>query len=184
MPADTQRAFGAAVRSRRAELGITLQQLAETTGISGGALSRIERGALNTSLQNAVAIASALGTELNDLLDAGDALTVTRRSEAREFVDPESGVVRTMLGRPSPGVELIRYALPGHSVTPEFAPHKARTVETIHLLTGRVGIFAEAEEVATLDAGDTAQVPGDRHHHLENPGPTEATLILLIASPR
>lgn len=184
MPADMQQAFGSAVRARRAELGITLNQLAYSTGVSAGALSRIERGTLNTSLQNAVAIASALSSELSDLLDFGESLSVTRQEAAQEFIDPDSGVCRTLLGRPGHGAELVRYALPGHSATAEFAPHRARTVETFHILTGRVSIFAEDEELTTLAAGDTAQAPGDRRHHFSNPDATEATLILLITSPR
>ena len=43
--------FGAAVRARRAQLGITLDQLAQASGVSPGALSRVERGLLATSLQ-------------------------------------------------------------------------------------------------------------------------------------
>ena len=55
-------AFGAAVRARRAQLGITLDQLAQASGVSPGALSRVERGLLATSLRNAMAIAHGVSS--------------------------------------------------------------------------------------------------------------------------
>lgn len=179
-----QQVFGASVRARRAEVGITLNQLAQSSGVSSGALSRIERGTLNTSLQNAVAIASALGSELGDLLSSGKAVSITRQGEAQEFTDPDSGVRRRLLARPSPGAELVHYTLPGDSTTPEFAPHPARTVETFHVLTGTVTIIGEDRELAALSPGDTAQAPGDQRHRIKNPDNSEATLILLMSTPR
>ena len=62
--------FGAAVRARRAQLGITLDQLAQASGVSPGALSRVERGLLATSLRNAMAIARGLGCELGELVQS------------------------------------------------------------------------------------------------------------------
>lgn len=56
--------FGQAVRTRRTQLGVTLDQLAETSGVSAAALSRVERGLLSPSLRNAMAIARGLGCEL------------------------------------------------------------------------------------------------------------------------
>lgn len=184
MAPDTRLAFGAAVRSRRAELGITLEQLAQTSGVSTGALSRIERGTLNTSLQNAVGIAAGLGVELGELISSGADLEVVRRGEAQEYIDSETEVRRRLIGRPAPGVELVHYTLPRSTSTPEFAPHRTRTVETFHVLAGTVRIYGDGVELATLSAGDTAQAPGDRSHRIENPGRSEARLVLLITSPR
>ena len=45
--ADADAQFGMAVRARRAQLGITLDQLAVASGVSSGALSRVERGLLS-----------------------------------------------------------------------------------------------------------------------------------------
>ena len=65
---DADQLFGQAARARRNQLGITLEQLAQVSSVSTGALSKIERGRLSPSLRNAVAIAHALGCEVNDLL--------------------------------------------------------------------------------------------------------------------
>lgn len=184
MTSSTQQAFGAAVRSRRAELGITLEQLAQASGVSQGALSRIERGTLNTSLHNALAIASSLGSDLDELVSQPTASTVLRHDEGQVFIDPDIGTRRKLLARPSAGVELIHYTLPGKTTTPEFSPHRPRTIETCHVLKGTVTIISDDAELVTLKAGDTAQTPGDHRHRMANPGTTEAALILLMASPR
>jgi transcriptional regulator with XRE-family HTH domain len=42
--ADSDLQFGLAVRARRAQLAITLDQLAQASGVTSGALSRVERG--------------------------------------------------------------------------------------------------------------------------------------------
>lgn len=184
MALDTRQTFGVAVRARRAELGITLEQLARTTGVSTGALSRIERGTLNTSLHNAVSIATGLGVELGELMSPDTGLSVVRRDDAQDYIDAETGVRRRLLGRPGPGIELVHYTLPGRTSTPEFAPHRARTVETFSVLAGIARIYGDGVELATLSVGDTAQAPGDRSHRIENPRAAEARLILLITSPR
>ena len=61
--------FGNGVRARRSQLGVTLDQLAESSGVSAAALSRVERGLLSPTLRNAIAIARGLGCELAELVE-------------------------------------------------------------------------------------------------------------------
>lgn len=184
MVQSTQQAFGLAVRARRAEVGITLEQLAQACGVSPGALSRIERGTLNTGLQNAVAIASSLGSELSELLAPTPELLVLRSDEGQVYVDPATGIRRKLLARPTPGTELIHYTLPAQTATAALAPHRPRTTETFHVTTGRIRITSDAVEPFTLETGDTAQTPGDHHHQIDNLHDVEATVIILTVSPR
>ncbi|AZZ39716.1 helix-turn-helix domain-containing protein [Acidipropionibacterium jensenii] len=183
VPATPQERFGAAVRARRAELGITLEQLAHASGVSAGSLSRLERGSLNPSLQSAIAISESLGSDLNELTRPAAELTVLRRDEGPEYVDPDTGIRRKLLARPVAGVELIHYTLPGRSTTAEFAPHPAKTVETFHVITGTVVILTDGAELVRLDHGDTAQTPGDRYHRISNPLDQEATLTIVTTIP-
>ncbi|XPP27729.1 MAG: helix-turn-helix domain-containing protein [Leucobacter sp.] len=178
----TPEAFGAAVRRRRAELGITLDQLALASGVSAGALSRIERGTLNTSLQNAAAIAGSLGSALDELLAPAAAPVVLRSGEGQLFADPDTGVQRRLLARPAAGLEVIHYLLPGRAVTADFAAHRPRTLEVFHVIAGSVRVVAGGEAL-TLAPGDTAQLPGDRPHRIENAGDEAAKLILVITTP-
>src|SRR5699024_5549931 len=67
---DMEREFGARVREVRTQQHLSLDELAERSGVSRAALSKIERGERNTSLANAVRIAEAFDLPLAHLLDA------------------------------------------------------------------------------------------------------------------
>src|SRR5579859_1426923 len=58
--------FGELVRGRRAELGLTIEQLAEQTGLSVRAISDIERGRTGQPRRSSVGLlAEALGTAIS-----------------------------------------------------------------------------------------------------------------------
>lgn len=176
-------AFGAAVRARRAEIGITLEQLAEASGISRSALSRIERDELGTSLNYGLAIAQALGCELADLLAApAPAITLTRSADSLRYTDPASGVQRQTIARPAPGLQWLLYTLPAGAHSSAFAPHASGTRETFHVIEGVVQVSAGGQTLK-LHRGDTARLRADTEHHFRNAGRGTARLMLLIAEP-
>ena len=57
------------MRQRRKSLGLTLQALADTTGLDRTHLNLIELGQRNTTLQTASKIADALDVSVKDLLN-------------------------------------------------------------------------------------------------------------------
>jgi transcriptional regulator with XRE-family HTH domain len=59
--------FGLAVRTRREELGLVQEELAERAGIHRTYLSDVERGSRNVSLVNIERLAGALGLSLSEL---------------------------------------------------------------------------------------------------------------------
>ena len=174
--------FGAAVRARRAQLGITLDQLAQASGVSPGALSRVERGLLATSLRNAMAIARGLGCELGELVQSTPTAQITRAGENLRFVDEASGVERLALASPSAGVNLVQYRFPARAVSSHFAAHRAGTREVFHVLEGSIEVFTAQEQVM-LHAGDTATLVVDSEHRLVNASDVTARLLLLVLSP-
>src|SRR5262245_57390503 len=117
-----EREFGERVRRIRLEQRLSLDELAERSGVSRAALSKIERGERHTRLGNAVRIAEALGIPLARLLEpAGESwVRVVRNGTAPQLVDPETRVAREALLEPQPGLEFIRYELPAHAATDRF----------------------------------------------------------------
>ena len=65
--ADVRERFGDAVKSRREELGLTQEELAEQAGIHRTYLSDVERGGRNLSLVNIERLAAALKVALDEL---------------------------------------------------------------------------------------------------------------------
>ena len=111
--------LSARIRERRLALGLTLEGLAERTGVSRAMLSDIERGRKNPTVKLLAAIAEGLGCTVSALLgeDGGapaEAITVVRRDERRRLVDPRSGVERHVLAPAllQRGVEVIWYEIP------------------------------------------------------------------------
>lgn len=181
MTSTRARRLGPAIRARRAELGITLDQLAVACGVSRGTLSRIENNALSTSLANALAIAAALSVDLSELLDEPESLLV-RADEATRFTDG-SGIVRTALAQPSPGIQLISYEVPPAASSADLAAHRNLTQEILHVLSGRV-VYEVDNARYVLAPGDTLTVRADRSHRLHNPGDEPAVLHMLTVTPR
>lgn len=64
---DIRERFGDAVRTRREELGLTQEELAEKAAIHRTYLSDIERGSRNLSLINIERIAAALALPISEL---------------------------------------------------------------------------------------------------------------------
>lgn len=173
--------FGNAVRTRRTQLGITLDQLAEASGVSAAALSRVERGHLSPTLRNAIAIARGLGCDLAELVER-DTTQVVRAGENLRFFDETSGIERLALARPAPDVEMLRYAVPSGATSSRFAAHKPGTREIFHILDGRLEVNT-GQDTVVLEAGDTAIVHVDMEHWFTNTGSETATIILIVLGP-
>ena len=173
--------FGNAVRTRRTQLGVTLDQLAGTSGVSAAVLSRVERGFLSPTLRNAIAIARGLGCELAELVERESA-QITRAGDNLRFIDETTGIERLALARPTPDIELLAYTVPPGATSSSFTAHKPGTREILHLLAGRLEIQT-AQEAVTLNAGDTVTLRVDSEHWFRSVGPEPARLILTVLGP-
>lgn len=158
-----------------------MEQLATASGVSRGTLSRIETNALSTSLSNAVAIASALGSDLSDLL-APTPSTLVRAGQGQTYTDPD-GVQRTALARPAPGVELVEFRIPAGVETTTFPAHLERTTETVHVLAGTL-TYRLADQEHELHPGDTLTTRADAPHQLVNTSTHDCIAHIIITSPR
>lgn len=73
--------LGAAVRSRRTELGLTMRALAKKAGVSERFLAQLESGEGNISVARLEDVAEALGTSGADLLARASSRTPSRKEE-------------------------------------------------------------------------------------------------------
>lgn len=64
-----QQTFGRRVRARRTELGLTLEELGEVSGLHWTYLSQIELGKRNISFGTIVRLAAALGSNPGELMN-------------------------------------------------------------------------------------------------------------------
>jgi transcriptional regulator with XRE-family HTH domain len=162
------------LKERRQVLGLSLDDLAQASGVSRAALSQIETCKTNPSLSVLWKVAVGLGIPFAELLGEGrDAVSLLRRSEAQVLKTPDGKFESRPLARSGagPGVEVYELRLAGHgSHTSE--PHGPGTRELIVVLSGGLRMTVGSESYL-LGVGDSLVFPADQRHAYENPGPTE-----------
>jgi len=150
-------AIGPCIRRRRQALGLTLDALAECSGVSPTMLSEVERSVKNPTVKLAWEIARALDCSLTDLLDEAPApeVTVLSADDRRTLIDPETGVERhgvitALLTR---GLEVATYHLPPRSSTGPMAPNRPGVLEHIVVIKGTMALSVGDHRVRAR-AGD------------------------------
>ncbi len=164
------------LRHKRKVRGMSLDDLAKSSGVSRAALSQVETCKTNPTVGLLWKIAVGLGVPFADLLGQPrmTGVNLLRRGDAQ--------VLRSLDGklesRPltpagaSALVELYELRLTARS-THASEPHARGTHEFIVVLSGALRLHVEGEHV-DLMAGDSVSFPADRPHSYENPGSSEA----------
>lgn len=148
--------IGAQIRARRTEQGLTLESLAERSGVSAAMLSEVERAVKNPTVKLAWQIARALGCSLTELLDEPEpATTLVRADDRSAIVDPESGVRRFGVSTPLLGraLEVVTYELPAEAGTGEMPPNQAGVVEHLVVMRGELWLRL-GDQLERLAPGD------------------------------
>ena len=177
--------LGERVRGLRRTRGLTLEGLAELSGVSRAMISKLERGEKNPTLVVAAKLAEGLGVSLSRLAGAEERREVVIVPRERRMVmrDPETGFERQLL---SPsfvglGVEFIKNKIPEGSTSGEFPPHRKGVGEQIVVERGALKATLAGEEYL-LGEGDAIYFEADVPHRFDNAGEGECTYYLVISS--
>ena len=102
MASDINAMIAARVRELRARRGISLEALAEKSGVSKSMISLVERGESSPTAVVLEKLATGLGVMLASLFDtpAAAANPVSRRADQVEWRDPASGYLRRNVSPP------------------------------------------------------------------------------------
>ena len=175
-------AIGSRVRSARTSRGWTLDQLAETAGISRRAVVNVEQGTANPSVGTLLRISDALGVGLPALVETPEPqdLEVTRHGEgAVLWSGPSGGRGLLVAGTQPPDVlELWDWTLAAGEEHRSEA-HARGTRELLQVQEGRVAVHVGDRSV-TLATGDAVGFAGDVEHgytHVEG-APARFTLAV------
>jgi transcriptional regulator with XRE-family HTH domain len=178
-------ALGERVRTFRRGRGLTLEALAERSGVSRAMISKVERGEKNPTLVVAAKVAEGLGVSLSQLVGVEERREVILVPRDRRMVmrDPETGFERQLLspafgGR---GVEFIRNVVPEGSTSAEFPPHRRGVEEYLVVEKGSLRVVLAGEEYL-LEEGDALYFEADVAHRFDNAGVGECSYYLVIVS--
>src|SRR4051812_21714336 len=91
--------LGVRMKDLRRERGLTLEELAEYSGVSRAMISKVERGEKNPTLVVAAKVAEGLGVTLSELLGVEERREVVVVPRERRMImrDPETGFERQLL---------------------------------------------------------------------------------------
>ena len=177
--------MGSRVRELRREKGLTLNELAEASGVSRAMISKVERGEKNPTLVVAAGISEGLGVTLSQLVGIEERreVVVVPRNRRMVMRDSETGFERQLLS-PTFGnraVEFIKNVIPEGSTSGEFPPHKRGVQEYVVVEKGRMKAILDGEE-HVLEEGDAVYFEADVAHRFDNAGSGECSYYLVIDS--
>lgn len=144
-------AVGPRLRALRIRRGVTLAELAETTGISVSTLSRLESGQRRATLELLLPLARAHGVPLDDLV--GAPATGDPRIHLKPIVRHGMNIVP--LSRDTGGLQAFKHVLPaGPPGEPDPRTHEGH--EWMYVLRGRLRVVL-GEHDLVLGAGEAAE---------------------------
>ncbi|MBN1344244.1 MAG: helix-turn-helix transcriptional regulator [Phycisphaerae bacterium] len=175
--------IGSRVREFRAKASLSLDALAQASGVSKAMLSQIEQNKANPTVAVMYKIANGLRLDLGELMGLDRprrTFEVIRAEDPNQvFISNRQVTVRTLspLAREK-DVEFYEIRLaPGGEI--DSAPHFQNTEEYLTVAQGRVLLASDKEEVM-LKKGDSAHYSADVHHRLAAMGKSTARLYLVV----
>ena len=176
---------GARVKEARTKAGLTLDELAEHSGVSRRTIVSIEQGATNVSITLLLRISTCLGVGLATLLTEPktDTLGILKKSaHSVSWVGNNGGQAKLVASTESPEIfELWDWALePGETHVSE--AHSDGTHELIHVIQGTLTLVVDGVE-GDLSAGDSASYVGTKTHAYSNRTSKTARFSLAVLQP-
>jgi len=178
------RTIGRRVRASRVDLGWTLDQLAQRSGVSRRMLVNVEQGSTNPSIATLLRLSDALGVGLPALVDTADdgadAVVIHRDGDATAMWTTAAGGSAVMVAGTSPPnvTELWDWRL-GAGDAYGGEAHRAGTRELLLVLSGTVDLVV-GESEHRLKAGDSASFDGAVAHSYRNASGTRPARFSLV----
>jgi transcriptional regulator with XRE-family HTH domain len=186
---DTNERLAARLRGLRGGLGLSLEALAERSGVSRSMISLIERGESSPTAAVLDRLAAGLGVTITSLFSDEarvDAPPVARRADQRSWRDPATGYLRRNLspdGYPSP-LEMVEVELPaGVRVAYDSGLRAVAISQQVYMLEGMLELTL-GEVTQLLEPGDCLAMRVEGPNAFHNPGDRPARyLIVQTADP-
>lgn len=165
--------FAQQVRERRALAKLTLAALAERSGVTKAAISKIERHETQPSLDVAARLAEAFGVTLSEMLHQTPRARVVVLKPDEQVVarSHDGGISRRVLSPTfdQSGLEFIQFEIAPGASSGVFPPHRYGTEEYIYIQQGQMTLRINDDEVV-LSAGDSLYYEAQATHELINTG--------------
>jgi len=167
--------LGERIKTRRKELGLTLQQLADRSSLSAPFISQAERDLTTPSLVSLLALAEALEVDVSYFMRIPDNTKVVHRAAKPRVIAIDSPVqyfdLASQIDNRQLDVILMRIP-PGHV----FPVDQRNGEDMLYLISGE--LYATAGQTKTvLKAGDSMHFDSRLPHSARNVSDEEAVLL-------
>ncbi|GAB2663017.1 XRE family transcriptional regulator [Prescottella soli] len=173
--------MAALLRSHRRRAGLTLESLAEDTGLTKSYLSKIERGISTPSIAVALKIARALDADVSQLFsDTPDnsVMAIERRGERAQVDDSDDSAVYDAIATRMIGKAMQPFIVhPTTQIRSDYMEHPGE--EFIFVKEGTVEVTIP-NQVITLDAGDSLYFDANTPHRVRSVSPARAVLVVVV----
>ena len=178
--------IGSRVRAARQGRGLTLDQLAETSGVSRRMIVNVEAGTTNASIATLLRLARSLHVSLADLVaetPSDERIVILPRKGQRPLWAGSAGGTGVMVASADTPdmLELWSWTLQSGEVYSSDA-HRQGTFELLHVLAGQLTLVAGDQRV-TLNAGDAARLVTDMPHSYANESRRPVRFAMTVLEP-
>ncbi len=171
-----KRTIGSLLKARRSECGLTLQEIADRSGLSAAFISQVERGKATPSIVSLINLAKALDTDIHYFITPPAATSLVRRADEPEFIEIDSPVRYRRLDAQirNQRMNALLMEIPPATALP--VVHREEGEDFFYVLEGEVEQTI-GDEVFTLRKGDSAHHNTQVDHSVMNKSRRVAKLL-------
>jgi transcriptional regulator with XRE-family HTH domain len=172
--------IGFAIRARRRKLGLTLRELAATSGLSAPFISQAERGLTTPSVISLLHLARAMKVDISHFIDVPKGGRTIRRANDPEYIELGPKVRHILLSGDldDPKMETLIILLEQGVAHPTV---RREGEGFYYLLEGKVNFQIE-DDIYVLTTGDSAHFDQRLRYTMFNEGPKTAR-VLWVGTP-
>ncbi|MFJ4208439.1 helix-turn-helix domain-containing protein [Paenarthrobacter sp. NPDC089675] len=175
-PSNVPVAIGSRIRAARQAQRLTIEQVADATGLTKGFLSRVERDLTSPSVASLVTLCQVLSVSVGDLFAAPET-HLTRRDDGPRISLGGQGIVERLLtARSERRLQILQATIEPRGRGENELYAVDCDVDVLHVVKGRIKLILTNEEY-DLEEGDTLSFPGREPHTWINP--TDQTVEVL-----
>lgn len=182
-PSTAPVAIGSRIRAARQAQRLTIEHVADATGLTKGFLSRVERDLTSPSVASLVTLCQVLSISVGDLFAVPETHLTRRDDGPRISLGGEGIVERLLTARSERRLQIIQAEIGPHGRGESELYAVDCEVDVLHIVSGRLTLIMTNESF-DLQTGDTLSFPGREPHSWINRShqPVQALWILVPAA--
>jgi len=185
MPDPLTATIAATLHATRTDRGLSVNALAERSGVSRAMIAKIERGEVQPTAVLLGRLTAALGLTLSELFarTEGEAPRLTRVADQSVWVDPKTGYRRRSVSPANGSAQLVEVELPAGAEVAYPAESFNLANHQIWVLEGELR-FREGDVEHDLRAGDCLELGAPAPGTYRNPADRPCRYLVVLTRRR